>query len=723
MSEFPPERLDPSRCPGCKTPVPEEEQFESQVTCSGCGQWELKMGLLVGPVAGPPGTPPEVVRQASPYWKRRQTAPRSSAPQPESFPVLEVMARASRLVLDGIAPHLAAVGDSPAALVALQLWQRACANDKAAVGRLLNPLLADPDPTFFHQVQGAMAQVVSRACRKATLASLPTNSTRTTPEDATIRPSQTRENLDDPAARNSGPAQPPAGPLPSSSTTAPRNPYRELLNLALRVHQEELNRATSFAGKRREAPHEWGPRFRATEAELQALFEAALLAADRTAFGVEEVERRVNALIGAVKAIALWQRDAPGLSREERENMEFSGVWHDPAVDYLSEHYRRMVDAMQAGQALAVRADGVELIPQKHQAAPNAISVTAAPSRASSPEEIIRVAGQLIEAARLVGAGPEVSEQQLPALATLAPCVYRLEQLLAGEFAAPPNVIWPASFRQALAGLAVALRELDSCLKTDGLTAGSLYLLPEKLPALEQALETFQAAVRAALPDPSLPEVEGKPAPTSPTATSAEALQAQHKTAREEPRYQFERVNTVWHLRFDSEAAQMADTLSGMKYIARLLQKKHVAVSALQLEGHEETAIPRVQTDAPVLDEKAKADYCQRLCDIDKAMKEVEEWEDRSEHDRLAQEKEDILAQLKAGVGWDGKDRLLAAGNEANKAAGRVRKAIAGVRDQLESQEVRMQGLARHLKQYIKKEGPSFAYRPPPPEPDWRVSF
>jgi hypothetical protein len=48
----------------------------------------------------------------------------------------------------------------------------------------------------------------------------------------------------------------------------------------------------------------------AAEAQLRAMVDAALCAAERTGFSVEEVERRVNALAEAVRAILLWQRDA-----------------------------------------------------------------------------------------------------------------------------------------------------------------------------------------------------------------------------------------------------------------------------------------------------------------------------------------------------------------------------------------------------------------------------
>jgi hypothetical protein len=64
---FPREWLDPSRCPGCQTPVPEDERLQSLVRCRSCGAWELQTGICLTPVARPPGTPPEVVRLTAPY--------------------------------------------------------------------------------------------------------------------------------------------------------------------------------------------------------------------------------------------------------------------------------------------------------------------------------------------------------------------------------------------------------------------------------------------------------------------------------------------------------------------------------------------------------------------------------------------------------------------------------------------------------------------------------
>jgi hypothetical protein len=84
-SLFKPEQLDPSRCPGCRTPVP-QPCLVPNYTCARCASWQLFTGLLVVPAAGPPGTPPSVIQTASPYWLPAQQSP--------NFRVLQAEARA-----------------------------------------------------------------------------------------------------------------------------------------------------------------------------------------------------------------------------------------------------------------------------------------------------------------------------------------------------------------------------------------------------------------------------------------------------------------------------------------------------------------------------------------------------------------------------------------------------------------------------------------------------
>jgi hypothetical protein len=137
------------------------------------------------------------------------------------------------------------------------------------------------------------------------------------------------------------------------------NPYRNLLDFGETTYQKELGRAVSLKGKR-ENRSEWGPRMQAQEAARRALVDAALSAAEKTGLPIEEVERRVTAFAEPVRAILLWRRDAPSLSSAEREQMELSGLWHDPATEYLINHYHRMQDAWQPVHVLAVRVEGSE---------------------------------------------------------------------------------------------------------------------------------------------------------------------------------------------------------------------------------------------------------------------------------------------------------------------------------------------------------------------------
>jgi hypothetical protein len=74
---------DPSKCPGCRDPVPEQSRrIKRRVVCAGCGEWVLHTGIEVIPVAGPPGTPPEIVRTHAPYWRdKRPDRPRAGRPE------------------------------------------------------------------------------------------------------------------------------------------------------------------------------------------------------------------------------------------------------------------------------------------------------------------------------------------------------------------------------------------------------------------------------------------------------------------------------------------------------------------------------------------------------------------------------------------------------------------------------------------------------------------
>jgi hypothetical protein len=71
-----------------------------------------------------------------------------------------------------------------------------------------------------------------------------------------------------------------------------------------------------------------------------------------------------------------------------------------------------------------------------------------------------------------------------------------------------------------------------------------------------------------------------------------ELLNARMPNETDSPGYRFELVGGVWHLQFDTQKTEVPNTYSGLVYIARLFQKKHVAISALQVEGHPEGKVP-----------------------------------------------------------------------------------------------------------------------------------
>ena len=133
------------------------------------------------------------------------------------------------------------------------------------------------------------------------------------------------------------------------------NPYRQLLQLALQIHEEELQQAGRLANGQRQSLHEWEQHLRQREEQVQRLIDAGLRAADRTGLDVAEVERRLLGLAGPLRAILLWRRDARGSSSYQREP---STRDHDAEADYLSRHYRQMMEVWESVHTLAVRLEG-----------------------------------------------------------------------------------------------------------------------------------------------------------------------------------------------------------------------------------------------------------------------------------------------------------------------------------------------------------------------------
>jgi hypothetical protein len=117
-----------------------------------------------------------------------------------------------------------------------------------------------------------------------------------------------------------------------------------------------------------------------------------------------------------------------------------------------------------------------------------------------------------------------------------------------------------------------------------------------------------------------------------------------------------------------------------------------------------------------MIDRQALAAYRQRLADIDTELAEAEQWIDAARLDRLRDERDALLGEVRAATGLGG--RLRTTGGAAERARVAVRKAIAAAID-------RIHGLDPYLGRLLTDTvhtGSSCRYDPDPTRPvDWRT--
>lgn len=126
--------------------------------------------LLSSATSTPTTTTPAAQPNCQPPTQRKACGPvRSQGPSSQSLQVIEFLAMASRLVLDGIAPYLTAQGTTEADQIAVELLKLACQHEEQRVESILNPLYADPNPSLRNEVNRAMNMIVSAASRRAAM--------------------------------------------------------------------------------------------------------------------------------------------------------------------------------------------------------------------------------------------------------------------------------------------------------------------------------------------------------------------------------------------------------------------------------------------------------------------------------------------------------------------------------------------------------------------------
>jgi hypothetical protein len=170
------------------------------------------------------------------------------------------------------------------------------------------------------------------------------------------------------------------------------------------------------------------------------------------------------------------------------------------------------------------------------------------------------------------------------------------------------------------------------------------------------------------------------------------------------PAAEFCRTGEVWTLTWAGATTQLADA-KGLHDLAALLAVPGQPISALRLYGSPE---PDTGADE-VLDQRARAEYQQRLADLDEEIDEAETAHDEGRAARYRAERDALVDGLAAAYGLGGRVRRL--GDPAERARSTV---TARIRDSLRRIDRVHPALGAHLRASV-STGRSCVYHPEPP--------
>jgi tetratricopeptide (TPR) repeat protein len=231
------------------------------------------------------------------------------------------------------------------------------------------------------------------------------------------------------------------------------------------------------------------------------------------------------------------------------------------------------------------------------------------------------------------------------------------------------------------------------------------------------ALDDQPAPAHAPTPAPA-------PVPTPPPASAA----AQASTPVPLRPNEFRRTADGWSISYDGQAVVMRHT-KGLADIHRLLAapgaELHVLELAREVEGDGATATSTSTSTSmatavggsgqPVLDERAKAEYRQRVRDLQTEVDDARACADIARAERAEAELDFVVAELAAGLGFGGRDRTMT--DETERARQAVRARIRCTLDRLERVHP---ALRRHLDRAL-VTGTFCSYQPERPAP-WVTS-
>ncbi|POX55639.1 transcriptional regulator [Streptomyces sp. Ru71] len=146
----------------------------------------------------------------------------------------------------------------------------------------------------------------------------------------------------------------------------------------------------------------------------------------------------------------------------------------------------------------------------------------------------------------------------------------------------------------------------------------------------------------------------------------------------------FVREGDYWTVLFDGRRATVRDS-KGMRHLARLLAAPGREFHVLDLAAADTddpaaaARLVRAPDAGPLLDERAKAAYRQRLAEIEEDLDDARAQGDLARQEQAAYERDFLIAELRRAVGLGGRDRRAGAASERARAAvtQALRKALA----------------------------------------------
>jgi hypothetical protein len=196
--------------------------------------------------------------------------------------------------------------------------------------------------------------------------------------------------------------------------------------------------------------------------------------------------------------------------------------------------------------------------------------------------------------------------------------------------------------------------------------------------------------------------------------------------AAPEPR-SLRRHGDVWEVSSGETSFHIKDA-KGVQHLALLLANPGQEFHALELVGggavsatgalpdQEMTIRARGQDDSgPLLDPQAKAEYRQRVSELQEELEEAEAFNDPERVSRARDELEFLEAELSAAVGLGGRDRR--AGGSAERARVNVTRALKGAVDRIAEYD---EALGHHLRTCV-RTGTFCVYDPGPGSDPWEI--